>query len=118
MHVWTVVFGKIASIASGRPVSPSTQASRRSWTPRCLSSLRTCIQDFAPSASWNHMPSTSRSPSTVTAEREVAGAPLHRPSLTDLQHQRIQEDDRVDVVERALLPLAHVVHHRVGDAAD
>ncbi len=64
------------------------------------------------------MPSTSRSPSTVTAEREVAGAPLHRPSLTDLQHQRIQEDDRVDVVERALLPLAHVVHHRVGDAAD
>ena len=38
MHVWTVVLGKIASIASGKPLSPSTQQIRMSWTPRCLSS--------------------------------------------------------------------------------
>ena len=31
-----------------------------------LRSVRTCIQNFAPSVSWNHMPSTSRSPSSVT----------------------------------------------------
>ena len=24
--------------------------------PRCLSSLRTCIQNLAPSLSWNHIP--------------------------------------------------------------
>ena len=89
-----------------------------SATPRCLSSLSTCIQNFAPSVSWNHIPSTSRSPSTVTPEREVAGAALHRPALADLQHQRVEEDDRVDVLQRPLLPLADVVHDRVGDAAD
>ena len=66
MQVCTVVAGKIASIASGKPFSPSTQQRRMSDTPRCLSSLSTCIQNFAPSASWNHIPSTSRSPSIVT----------------------------------------------------
>ena len=58
--------GKTASIASGKPLRPSTQQIRMSCTPRCLSSVRTCIQNFAPSVSWNHMPSTSRSPSIVT----------------------------------------------------
>jgi hypothetical protein len=52
------------------------------------------------------------------AEREVARPALHRPALADLQHERVEEDDRVDVVERPLLPLPDVVHHRVGDAAD
>src|SRR4051812_39028698 len=52
------------------------------------------------------------------AEREVAGSALYRPALADLQHQRVEEDDRVDVIERALLPLADVVHDGVGDAAD
>src|SRR6266566_1741195 len=86
--------------------------------PRCLSSERTCIQNFAPSLSWNHIPSTSRSPSTVTPKREVAGPALHRPALTDLEDERVEEDDRVDVIERPLLPLADVVHDRVGDPAD
>ena len=89
-----------------------------SATPRCLSSLRTCIQNFAPSVSWNHIPSTSRSPSTVTPKREVAGPALHGAALADLQHQRVEEDHRVDVVQRPLLPLTHVLHDRVGDAAD
>jgi hypothetical protein len=51
------------------------------------------------------------------AEREVADAPLHCPALTDLQHQRVEEEHQVDIVERSLLPLAHLLHHRIGDAA-
>ena len=51
MQVWTVVLGKIASIASGNPLSPSTQQIRMSRTPRCLRSVRTCIQNLAPSVS-------------------------------------------------------------------
>src|SRR5439155_4828363 len=39
-------------------------------------------------------------------------------ALTDLEDERVEEDDRVDVVERPLLPLAHVLHDRVGDPAD
>src|SRR5262249_51343579 len=52
------------------------------------------------------------------AERQVAGTALHAAALADLQHQRVEEDHRVDVIERALLPLAHVFHHGVGDTAD
>ena len=118
MHVWTVVFGKIASIASGNPLRPSTHAIRMSWTPRVFRSVRTCIQNFAPSVSWNHIPSTSRSPSRVTPEREVQRAALHRSALADLQHHAVEEHDRVDVLQRPLGPLAHVVHHPVGHAAD
>ena len=51
-------------------------------------------------------------------ERQVAGAALHRPVLADLQHQRVEEDHRVDVLQRPLRPRADVVHDRVGDLAD
>ena len=34
--------------------------------PPSMFVTHTCIQNFAPSVSWNHMPSTSRSPSSVT----------------------------------------------------
>ena len=51
-------------------------------------------------------------------EREVAGAALDRPVLTDLQHQRVEEDHRVDVLQRPLRPGADVVHDRVGDLRD
>ena len=77
MHVCTTVLGKIASIASGKPFRPSTQQIRMSCTPRCLRSVRTCIQNFAPSVCWNHIPSTSRSPSMVIAKRQVARLALH-----------------------------------------
>jgi hypothetical protein len=52
------------------------------------------------------------------AQGEVAGLALHRPALADLEDERVEEDDRVDVVERPLLPLPDVLHHRVGDSRD
>jgi len=40
------------------------------------------------------------------------------PPSRILRDERVEEDDWVDVVERSLLPLAHVLDHSVGDAAD
>jgi hypothetical protein len=51
-------------------------------------------------------------------EREVAGAALDGTAFADLEHQAVEEDHRVDVVQRSLLPGADVVHDRIGDAAD
>ena len=51
-------------------------------------------------------------------QREVAGLALHRAAVADLQHQRVEEHDRVDVIQRPGLPGAGVVHDRVGDPAD
>ena len=47
-------------------------------------------------------------------EREVASLALHRTALLDLEHERVEEHDRVDIIKRPLLPSASVVHHRVG----
>jgi len=46
-------------IASGKPFSPSTQAIRRSWTPRFFSSVRICSQN-ARSLSLLHPPEGAR----------------------------------------------------------
>ena len=50
--------------------------------------------------------------------RQVARLALHAAAVADLQHERVEEHDRVDVIQRALLPRAGVVHHRVGDLRD
>ena len=57
---------------------------------------------------------------TVHRDRQgqVAGLALHRAAVTDLQHQCIEEHDRVDVVERPCLPRPCVVHDRVGHPTD
>ncbi len=33
--------------------------------------------------------------------RQVAGLALHRPAVADLEHQRVEEHDGVDVLQRA-----------------
>ena len=37
-------------------------------------------------------------------QREVAGLALRRAAITDLLHQRVEEHDRVDVVQQTCLP--------------
>ena len=39
-------------------------------------------------------------------------------AVADLDHQSVEEHDRVDVLQRPLLPGSDVIHDRVGDAAD
>jgi hypothetical protein len=41
---------------------------------------------------------------------------MHRPALPDLDHETVEEQHRVDVLERPLLPRPHVLDDRVGDA--
>jgi hypothetical protein len=50
--------------------------------------------------------------------RQVAGPPLDRAAVADLEHQRVEEHDRIDVVQRPRLPRPRVVHHRVGHPRD
>lgn len=66
MQVWTMVSGKAAVMAYGKPFSRSTTAIRMSWTPRLRSSVITDNQNLAPSVSAIQRPRTSRSPSRVT----------------------------------------------------
>src|SRR3954465_242163 len=117
MQVCTTVCGEIASIASGKP--SSRRRSREGCRRRRAASARR-----APASRTSRLGLLEPDPEYVPlaidpdAEREVAGSALHRPALADLQHQRVEEEHRLDVVEWPLLPLADVVHHGVADAAD
>ena len=51
-------------------------------------------------------------------QRQVAGLALHAAALADLQDHGVEEDHRVDVLQRPLGPGADVVHHGVGHLGD
>jgi hypothetical protein len=48
------------------------------------------------------------------ADREVARARAHRAVLADLDHQRVEVDDRVDALERPGPPRGDVLQDGVG----
>ena len=62
MQVCKVVAGNTAASASGMPFKPSVTAIRISPTPRVFKSLKTFIQNLAPSVPSIHRPRMSRLP--------------------------------------------------------
>jgi hypothetical protein len=105
-------------MASGKPLSPSTQAIRTSATPRCLSSVRTCRGELRALGLLKPHPEHVAVAVDGDAEREVTGAALDAAALADLEDQAVEEDHRIDVLQRPLLPRADVLQDGVGDAAD
>ena len=118
MQVCTTSCGQTAPTASGRPFSPSQTTMHTSSTPRFLISVRTWSQYLAPSPpSPAHRPRMSRWPSTVTRQGHV-DRPVGDLAVADLHVDGVDEDDRVDRVERPVLPFGHAVHDLVGDRGD
>ena len=52
------------------------------------------------------------------ADRQIAGAVSDGAVLADLHDERVEVDDRVDLIQRPRAPRLHVGQHGVGDAAD
>ena len=118
MQVCTQAWGKTASIASGKPARPSTQAIRTSSTPRWRRSLRTASQNLAPSVSCHQIPERFAVAVDADADGQIAGASADRAVLGHLHVQRVEVDDRIDALQRARAPRGDVLQDRVGDAAD
>ena len=57
-------------------------------------------------------------PVGVDAGREVGGLALHDVVVADLDHDRVQEDDGVNRIERPALPGPDLLQHGIGDAGD
>jgi hypothetical protein len=90
MQVCRVVSGNTAASASLIPLSPSVTAMRMSWQPRVFRSVKTFIQNFAPSVCSIQMPRMSRLPSGRTGEGEIhRQLPAQRP-----RNQRFLEAPR------------------------
>src|SRR5262245_47816338 len=117
MQVCTMVRGKTAVMASGKPFRPSTTANRRSSTPRFLSSFMTRSQNLAPSVCSIHRPRTCLWPSQSSARARDGLVPDHA-LVADLDPKGIEEEHRVDRIQGAVLPFAHLIQDGIGDPAD
>jgi len=54
----------------------------------------------------------------VHPDRQITGEVAHCLPVADLDHERVQVEDRVDLLKRPGLPGLGVLEHRGGDAAD
>ena len=104
MQVWLTACGKTASIASGKPESPSVQTNRTSLTPRFLSSVSTLVQKRAPSLFSIQRPKAVAFALEGDPDRDVDGLLPHDLLVTDRDLQRVQVDDHVQLLERPALP--------------
>ena len=105
-------------IASGKPFSPSTTAISTSSTPRFLSSFITRSQNLAPSFCSIQRPRISLRAVGPDAERDVDRLVADHALVADLDPQGVEEDQRVDRLQRPVLPLGDLLQHGVGDRAD
>src|SRR4028118_1317307 len=122
-QAWTWVFGNTAPIASGKPFSPSATAIRISSMPRSLSSFMTRSQNLAPSVCSIQRPSTSLAPSARTPRATWPALLRTVPSSLTLTRSASRKTSGFGALprrrlERPVLPLGHLVQHRVGDGAD
>src|SRR6266851_7498439 len=115
IHHWTWVLGTTASMASGRPLSLSTQAMKQSWTPRLWQSVTTESQICAPSLALSHPPQACLRPVQGDAQRQRARLRRHRPCLPGLHTLGIAVQERIHGGERPRLPRPPRVQHRVRD---
>jgi hypothetical protein len=84
-QVWTDAWGQVASMASGRPLSPSQQTNKTSSTPRLRTSVNTAAQNLAPSPpSPSHTPKMCLRPSTSTPMATYAGRFVTTPEVRTL----------------------------------
>ncbi len=118
MHVWTVVSGNAASIASGTTLQPAEARDQDVLDAALLEVGQDLQPELRALGPLKPHPEDVAVPVKRDAQGEVQRAALDRAAVADLEDHAVQEHDRIDVLQRALGPLAHVIHDRVGDAAD
>src|SRR5680860_1906224 len=114
MHVCTMAWGHTFPTTSGSPLRPSQTTEEVSLTPRLRRSVSTLIQNFAPSPPVPaHRPRTSFS-GQGDPDRRVDRA-VGDLAVADLDHDRVDEDGRVDLVQGTGGPGLHLLEDLVGD---
>ena len=103
-QVCTAASGHVSRIDSGRPFNPSQHTINASATPRVFNSVSIVAHCLAASPPVG----PSRAPDVafageVHADRDVDG-PTRDLGVADLDHDCVDQDHRIDRVERRVLP--------------
>ena len=89
-----------------------------SWQPRAFRSVKTFIQNFAPSVCSIQMPRMSRVPSGNTASARYTALLRTTRFVTNLHPQCIEKHHRIHRLERPALPGGHLRDDAISDRAD
>src|ERR1700683_4925820 len=118
MQVCTVVAGKTASIASGKSLQPVDAGDEDVVDAALLEGGEDLHPELRALAGLE--PRAEHFALSIHPDRhcQITGSSLHAAAIADRQHQRVEEHDWVDILERPGLPRPSVVHDRVGDTAD
>src|SRR4051794_12701892 len=109
MQVCTMVCGHTLATTSGSPLRPSQTRKNVSFTPRLRMSVRTLIQNFAPSPPVpTHSPRMSFASANDTPSAALDRSVRDLP-VADLDHDRVDEDRSVDLLELPGLPGRHLL---------
>ena len=100
MQVCTVVAGNVASIASGNPFSPSTQADQDVLDAALLQIGQDLHPELGALVGLKPHAEHFALAVQVDRQRQIARPALHAAAVTDLQHERVEEHDGVDVIQR------------------
>ena len=117
-QVWTVALGQVAPIASGRPARPSQHTMRTSLIPRLRSSVMTLHPEPGTLVGFDPDAQEPLDAVDVDTHGQVAGLDPHRPAITDPQPDRVDTDDRIDLVQGPIPPFLDLLVDRVGDVRD
>ena len=118
-QVCTVASGQVSRIDSGSPLSPSQQTISASCRPRLRSSVSIVAHCLAPSPPAGPEPQAEHVALAVEvdADRDV-DRPVGDLRAAHLDHQAVDQQHRVERVERPALPGDHLVDDLVGDLRD
>ena len=98
----------------GGAFRPSQTRKNNSLTPRLRRSGSTLIQNFAPSPPVPaHRPRTSLVPVETDPDRRIE-RPVRDLTVADLDHDRVDEHRRVDLIQRPVRPVGHFLDDLVG----
>src|SRR3954447_8748695 len=114
MHAWTVASSQVAVTASGRPFSPSQTTMHTSSRAAVLDLGEHREPELGALAAVTG-PQTEDVAFAVDgdADRDVDGLVDHLP-VADLDHDGVDEQHRVDPVQRPGRPVGHLGHDLVG----
>jgi hypothetical protein len=118
VQVCTVVAGQVASIASGNP-GQSIAADDEHVTHAAVAQLGAHPSPELRALTGLHPdPQHVLGPIQVDTHGDVRGPVTDLVAIADLHHQRIQVDDRVDLLQRPALPGLDLLEHRISDLGD
>ena len=118
MQVCTVVSGKTAPIASGKPFRPSTTAIRMSLDAAGLQLVHHLQPELGPLGLLDPKPEHVFLAVDIERQRDVDRLVADQALVADFHPQRVEEDDRINRIERPVLPLPDLLENGIGDPAD